>query len=226
MGLHRDAAGVAVESSSIIPTLAQTKEFADFRKQVEILKGLLSERRYTAEALQNMSPTSRRWATSSLRLSGAPVQTSTAEEQPAEATSAPPGGTDSTGSGQGVAQMDLPNELASTAGPGRGRHDRRHGQGVGGEAHGSPSRRPRTLSLPPEAQVSGRDGGRRRWPRARRRLRAIQVRGLSRAAAAVVRRMDYVYGDYEIEFFVDGKNAGSARARAPTACIAGATGRT
>ena len=25
---------------------------------------------------------------------------------------------------------------------------------------------------------------------------------------AVIRRMDYVYGDYEIEFFVDGKNAG------------------
>jgi hypothetical protein len=25
---------------------------------------------------------------------------------------------------------------------------------------------------------------------------------------AMVRRMDYVYGDYEIEFFVDGKNAG------------------
>jgi hypothetical protein len=25
---------------------------------------------------------------------------------------------------------------------------------------------------------------------------------------AIIRRMDYVYGDYEIEFFVDGKNAG------------------
>ena len=27
-------------------------------------------------------------------------------------------------------------------------------------------------------------------------------------ALAIVRRMDYVYGDYELEFFVDGKNAG------------------
>src|SRR4030095_4895281 len=36
------------------PSLAQRKEFGDFRKHVEILKGLVAERRLTADAISNL----------------------------------------------------------------------------------------------------------------------------------------------------------------------------
>jgi hypothetical protein len=42
----------------------------------------------------------------------------------------------------------------------------------------------------------------------------------------IVRRMDYVYGDYELEFVVNGKSWAWVTATEPIESIAGATGRT
>ena len=44
-------AEVATDVEVNHPSLAQRKEFGDFRKHMEILKGLIAERRFTADAL-------------------------------------------------------------------------------------------------------------------------------------------------------------------------------
>src|SRR5262249_55488350 len=102
---------VAVDVEVNHPTLAQKKEFADFRKHVEILKGLMGERRYTADALQNLCAYQQKAGEiiASVFAGGSPVQLDEAPK-PGAPVQKKAGTMDWEGV-KGVAQQDLPNEM-------------------------------------------------------------------------------------------------------------------
>jgi hypothetical protein len=190
------------------PTLAQRKEFGDFRKHVEILKGLLGERRYTQDALQNLTAYQQKAGEIILSLfaGGAPVVMDEEAPKPAPAKT---GGIDWE-QVKGLSQLDLPNEL-TVDGKTWTLIDKIDVMDKDSEeAHGlaihdaKDSYRSRQKLKYPDGSVI-EDVGR------------AHVGGYAQYTVknvtpgkelAIVRRMDYVYGDYEIEFTVDGKNAG------------------
>ncbi|MFI5288302.1 MAG: hypothetical protein ACHQ17_01565 [Polyangia bacterium] len=190
------------------PTLAQRKEFGDFRKHVEILKGLLGERRTTVDALQNLTAYQQKAGEIVLAMfgGGPPVQLD--DDQP-KAAPVKKGGMDWEAV-KSIAQLDLPNEID-----------------VDGK----------TWTLVDKIDVMDKDSEEahalaiqdaKDSYRSRQKLKypdGTVIEDVGRAHVggycqytvknvkagkelAIVRRMDYVYGDYEIEFVVDGKNAG------------------
>lgn len=191
------------------PQLSQRKEFGDFRKHIEILKGLLNERRGTLDALQNLTAYQQKAGeiVTAIFGGGPPVQVD--EEQPKAAQPVKKSGMDWEAV-KGLAQLDLPSEL---------------------EVEG------RTWVLVDKIDIMEKDSEEAHQLvihdakdsyRSRQKLKypdGTVVEDVGRAHVggycqytvknltpgkelAIVRRMDYVYGDYELEFNVDGKNAG------------------
>ena len=201
---------VAVDVEVNHPTLAQKKEFADFRKHVEILKGLMGERRYTADALQNMCAYQQKAGeiVASVFAGGPPVQL---DEEPRPGMPAQKkAGTIDWEAVKALAQQDLPTEL-DVEGQTWVRVDmidvmdkdseEKHGLAINDAKDSYRSRQ--KLKYPDGTVIE--DVGRAHVGG----YTQFTVSGLKPGKPlAVVRRMDYVYGDYEIEFFVDGKNAG------------------
>ena len=191
------------------PTLAQRKEFGDFRKHVEILKGLLGERRFTADALQNLTAYQQKAGeiVSSIFGGGPPVVVE--DDSPKPATPAKKSGMDWEAV-KAISQMDLPNEL-EVDGKTWVQVDKidvmdRDSE----EAHGltitdaKDSYRSRQKLKYPDGTVL-EDVGRAHVGG----YATYSVKNVKPGKElAIIRRMDYVYGDYEVEYYVDGKNAG------------------
>lgn len=201
---------VAVDVEVNHPTLAQKKEFADFRKHVEILKGLMGERRYTVDALQNMCAYQQKAGeiVASVFAGGPPVQLDDAPQpgQPAKKKA----GTMDWEAVKVLAQQDLPPEL-DVDGQTWVRVDlidvmdkeseEKHALAINDAKDSYRSRQ--KLKYPDGTVIE--DVGRAHVGG----YTQFTVSGVKPGKPlAIVRRMDYVYGDYEIEFFVDGKNAG------------------
>ena len=201
---------VAVDVEVNHPTLAQRKEFADFRKHVEILKGLMGERRFTADALQNMCAYQQKAGeiVASVFAGGPPVQL---DEEPRPGVPAQKkAGTMDWEAVKALAQQDLPTEM-DVDGQTWVRVDmidvmdkdseEKHALAINDAKDSYRSRQ--KLKYPDGTVIE--DVGRAHVGG----YAQFNVSGLKPGKPlAVVRRMDYVYGDYEIEFFVDGKNAG------------------
>jgi hypothetical protein len=200
---------VAVDVEVNHPTLAQKKEFADFRKHVEILKGLMGERRYTADALQNMCAYQQKAGeiVASVFAGGPPVQLDDGTPKPAAAKKA--GGMDWEGV-KAIAAQDLPNEI-DVDGQTWAMVDKI-------DVMDKESEEKHTLVIN-DAKDSYRSRQKLKYPDGTviEDVGRAHVGGYTQFTVgnlkagkplAIVRRMDYVYGDYEIEFFVDGKNAG------------------
>lgn len=201
---------VAVDVEVNHPTLAQKKEFADFRKHVEILKGLMNERRFTADALQNMCAYQQKAGeiVASVFAGGPPVQLDEAPTPGAPVQKK--SGTMDWEAVKAVAQQDLPAEM-DVDGQTWVRVDmidvmdkdseEKHGLVINDAKDSYRSRQ--KLKYPDGTVIE--DVGRAHVGG----YAQFNVSGLKPGKPlAVIRRMDYVYGDYEIEFFVDGKNAG------------------
>ncbi|HEX4457019.1 MAG TPA: hypothetical protein VIA18_03570, partial [Polyangia bacterium] len=99
---------VALDVEVNHPTLAQRKEFADFRKHVEILRGLMNERRYTTDALQNLCGYQQKAGEiiASVFAGGPPVQLD--DEPRAASPAAKKAGAMDWEQVKAIAQMDLP----------------------------------------------------------------------------------------------------------------------
>ena len=222
------------------PQLGQKKEFGNYKKQLDILKGLLSERRNTPEALDNMLVY--------LAKAGdelAPLYTS---GEAAEALSPSPAATQTVPTpGQPAADTSkTTNAQAADAKKPRGQYgpteippdDMERIKGISSQ------------DLPMELEINGETWIRidmikvmdtdsegshdlkineaRDSYRSRQKLKypngdviedvgrahvgghvTYKVKGVTPGKRLlVVRRMDYVYGDYSLEFEVDGKKAG------------------
>jgi hypothetical protein len=202
---------VALDVEVNHPTLAQRKEFADFRKHVEILKGLMGERRYTADALQNMCAYQQKAGeiVASVFAGGPPVQL---DEEPRPGQPAQKkAGTIDWEAVKAIAQMDLPAEL-DVDGQTWVQVDKidvmdkdseeKHGLVINDAKDSYRSRQKlkypdgTTLEDVGRAHVGG--------------YCQYTIKGVTPGKdIAIIRRMDYVYGDYELEFTIDGKNAGT-----------------
>ncbi len=210
----------SVEIEVAHPGLAQRKEFADFRKHIEILKGLLGERRFSIDALQNLAAYEQKAAEIVASAFGGPavVDDLPLPGQPAPSAAAPKPKQDVSGlptfqeweQVKGVSQLDLPDQIA-----------------VNGEAWSmvdkinvmdKDSEESHQLQVM-EAKDSYRSRQKLKYPDGtvledvgRAHVGGyctFQVKNLTPGKPlAVVRRIDYVYGDYELEFFVDGRSAG------------------
>jgi hypothetical protein len=216
---------VALDVEVNHPTLAQRKEFADYRKHIEILKGLMAERRFTPDALQNLCAYEQKAGEiiASVFAGGPPVQL---DEEPRAAASGGAAAAAGAGAGagaaakktgaldweavKGLAQLELPGEIE-----------------VEGQTWvlidkidvmDKDSEEKHALVIN-DAKDSYRSRQKLKYPdgtvledvgRAHVSGYCQYVVGNVKAGKplAVVRRMDYVYGDYELEFVVDGKNAG------------------
>ena len=190
------------------PSLAQRKEFADFRKHLEILKGLIGERRITADALANLcgyeqkaaeivssifagiSPTPmdgggpRATAPASSPSDWEAVKTMGVAELPAELQIAGRAWTL-------VDSIDVMDKASEEA----------HGLAIHDAKDAYRSRQ--KLKYPDGTVVE--DVGRAHVGG----YSTYNVKNLTAGRElAIIRRVDYVYGDYELEFFVDGKSAG------------------
>jgi hypothetical protein len=215
MGLILEMEGeVALDVEVNHPTLAQRKEFADFRKHVEILKGVMNERRTSSstgtETLQSLCAYQQKAGEiiASIFAGGPPVVLDD-EQRPAAAPVKKPGGLDWDGV-KTLAQLDLPAELdvdgqtwalVDKIDVMEKESEEKHAFVINDAKDTYRSRQ--KLKYPDGTVVE--DVGR------------AQVGGYAQFTIsnlkpgkplAVIRRMDYVYGDYEIEFFVDGKSAG------------------
>jgi hypothetical protein len=201
---------VAVDVEVNHPTLAQRKEFADFRKHVEILKGLMGERRYTADALQNMCAYQQKAGEiiASVFAGGPPVQL---DDEPRPGVPAQKkAGTMDWEAVKALAQQDLPTEMdvdgqtwvrVDTIDVMDKDSEEKHALAINDAKDSYRSRQ--KLKYPDGTVIE--DVGRAHVGG----YTQFNVSGLKPGKPlAVIRRMDYVYGDYEIEFFVDGKNAG------------------
>lgn len=202
----------AVEIEVAMPALAQKKEFADFRKHIEILKATLGERRVTLDAMQNLAAYQLKAAELVGALfGGAAVEIS---EGPAPAAERPQvHGLPAFAEWdeiKGLSREDMPSEIAV--------------KGVAWtmvdkiNVMDKESEEAHSLAII-DAKDSYRARQRQKYPdgtqledvgRAQVGGHAqFQVKNLTPGKdLAVVRRIDYVYGDYELEFFVDGKSAG------------------
>ena len=203
---------VAVDVEVNHPTLAQKKEFADFRKHVEILKGLMGERRFTADALQNLCAYQQKAGeiVASVFAGGPPVQLDDerrGRRQPAQKKA---GTMDWEAVKAHRRSWICRTRSTSTARPGCSSTRSTSWTRTRRRSTRSPSTTPRTRtararsSSIPTAR-SSRTSGARTWAA----TRSSTCQNLKPGKPlAIIRRMDYVYGDYEIEFSVDGKNAG------------------
>lgn len=222
------------------PQLGQKKEFGNYKKQLDILKGLLSERRNTPEALDNMLVY--------LAKAGeelAPLYTS---GEAAEALSPSPAATQT---------VPTPGQPATDTGKTTNAQaaDAKKPRGQYGPTEIPPDDMERikgisSQDLPMELEINGETWIRidmikvmdtdsegshdlkineaRDSYRSRQKLKypngdviedvgrahvgghvTYKVKGVTPGKRLlVVRRMDYVYGDYSLEFDVDGKKAG------------------
>ena len=222
------------------PQLGQKKEFGNYKKQLDILKGLLSERRNTPEALDNMLVY--------LQKAGeelAPLYTS---GESAETLAPTPAATQS---------VPVPGQPAADAGKAAAAQagDAKKPRGQYGPTEIPPDDMERikgisSQDLPMELEINGETWIRidmikvmdtdsesghdlkineaRDSYRSRQKLKypngdviedvgrahvgghvTYKVKGVTPGKRLlVVRRMDYVYGDYSLEFDVDGKKAG------------------
>ena len=206
------------------PALAQRKEFADFRKHIEILKGVLGERRYTADSLQNLTAYQQKAAeimTAAFGGGPAPVDS---EPQPSAAITSTGRGAKSSAVIDGLpsfedwehikvyAKEDLPQDIA-VAGVAWTMVDKinvmdkqseeEHGLEV---KEAKDSYRSRQKLKYPDGTVL-EDVGRAHVGG----YCVFNIKNLTPGKeCAIVRRIDYVYGDYELEFIVDGKSAGTS----------------
>ncbi len=190
------------------PDLAQRKEFGDFRKHVEILKGLLGERRHTADALANLCAYEQKASEIVLALFGAGIVV--AEEVEAAPVVKKTASSIDWEAVKKLAALDLPEEIDI-----EGRiwklvdkidvmdkdSEEAHALGIHDAKDAYRSRQ--KLKYPDGTVIE--DVGRAHVGG----YAQYNVKNLKPGKElAVVRRMDYVYGDYELEFFVEGKTAG------------------
>jgi hypothetical protein len=197
------------------PQLAQRPEFANFRKNNEILKGLLAERRASMDAIQNLAAYQQKSADiiASIFAGGPPVafeQEAAPKVQAAVAQAPAKAGMDWE-QVKGIALMDLPSEL-TVDGKTWVQVDRIDVMDKDSEeAHSlavhdaKDSYRSRQKLKYPDGTVL-EDVGRAHVGG----YTQFMIKGLTPGKElAIIRRMDYVYGDYEIEYTVDGRNAGT-----------------
>ncbi len=194
------------------PTLAQRKEFGDFRKHIEILKGLLGERRSAAQgaqdALQNLTAYQQKAGEIILSIFAGtlPVQSA---DSPAPAAAPKSGGMDWE-QVKAISQLDLPNEITVDG--------RVWVQIDKIDVMDKDSEEAHSLAIH-DAKDSYRSRQKLKYPDGtvledvgRAHVGGYAQYTIKNVTAgkelAIIRRMDYVYGDYEIEFTVDGKNAG------------------
>jgi hypothetical protein len=198
-------AEVATDVEVNHPSLAQRKEFGDFRKHIEILKGLIAERRFSADALTNLCGYEQKAAeiVSSIFVGISP--------QPSEGPRAAP--TSQQSDWESVKTMgvqDLPQELQIA---GRSwvlvdnidvmdkTSEEAHALTIHDAKDAYRSRQ--KLKYPDGTVVE--DVGRAHVGG----YATYNVKNLTAGKElAIVRRTDYVYGDYELEFQIDGKSAG------------------
>jgi len=187
------------------PQLAQRKEFGDFRKHMEILKGLIVERRFTADALANLCGYEQK---ASEIVGGMFVGLAPSSAEAPRALAASASADWETVKTMGV--LDLPAEL-QIAGRTWTLIDSIDVMDKGSEdAHLLAIHEPKDayrsrqkLKYPDGAEIE--DAGRAHVGG----YATYNVKNLAPGKElAIIRRMDYVYGDYELEFQVDGKNAG------------------
>lgn len=218
------------------PQLGQKKEFGNYKKQLDILKGLLSERRNTPEALDNMLVYLQKAgeelaplyamgeAAETLAPTPAPNQAAPGPAQPADAGKAAPAA-DKKPRGQygpteippddmerikGISSQDLPMELEINGETwiridmikvmdtdSEGSHDLKINEARDSYRSRQKLKYPNgdVIEDVGRAHVGGHV--------------TYKVKGVTPGKRLlVVRRMDYVYGDYSLEFDVDGKKAG------------------
>ena len=205
----------SVEIEVAHPGLAGRKEFADFRKHIEILKGLLGERRYTLDSLQNLAAYEQKAAEIVASAFGGPAVVDSTPAEPGKPKAAQPS-IDGMPAYQdweqvkGIAQENLPEALAVNGVPWVMIDKINVMDKESEEAHSlqvidaKDSYRSRQKLKYPDGTVL-EDVGRAHVGG----YCTFQVKNVTAGKElAVVRRIDYVYGDYELEFFVDGKSAG------------------
>ena len=187
------------------PSLAQRKEFGDFRKHVEIMRGLIAEKKVTPEALSNLFGYEQK-ASEIVGAMFAGISPGPAEPQRALTPT-------SSADWDNVKTMggaDLPGEIQIA---GRAwtlvdsidvmdkASEEAHGLAIKDAKDDYRSRQ--KLKYPDGTVVE--DAGRAHVGG----YTTYNVKNLTPGKElAIVRRMDYVYGDYELEFQIDGKPAG------------------
>jgi hypothetical protein len=196
---------VAVDVEVNHPALAQRKEFGDFRKHLQILKELIAERKFTVDSLNNLCGYEQKAAELVSSIFAGAVQVI------AEPASAAPAATASDWELVKVmGALELPAEI-TVAGRAWKLVDSIDVQDKASEeAHAlaihdakDAYRSRHKLQYPDGTTVE--DAGRAHVGG----YTSYTVKNLTPGRElAIVRRMDYVYGDYELEFFVDGKAAG------------------
>ncbi|HEX2574614.1 MAG TPA: hypothetical protein VH877_34020 [Polyangia bacterium] len=208
----------AIEIETSQPLLAQRKEFADFRKHIEILKGILGERRYTLDSMQNLTAYQQKTAEIVIAAFGggaAPAE----EPGPSPAVTAVSrkptsvAGLPSFDDWEHIkvySQEELPAEIAVGGVPWVLVDSINVMDKDSEEAHG--------LEIK-EAKDSYRSRQKLKYPDGtiiedvgRAHVGGYAVFNAKNLTPgkdlAVVRRIDYVYGDYELEYVVDGRSAG------------------
>lgn len=220
------------------PQFGQKKEFGNYKKQLDILRGLLGERRNTPEALDNMLVYMQKAAEELAPLYGT--------GEALEGALAPPKSPGSTGTMQAVEDPNAAKDKKPASSGARGSYgpneippdDMERIKGIS------------TQDLPMELEINGETWIRidmikvmdndsesthdlkineaKDSYRSRQKLKYPDGTALEDVGRAhvggyvnykvkgvqpgkrllIVRRMDYVYGDYSLEFEVDGKKAG------------------
>jgi hypothetical protein len=200
---------IAIDVEVNHPSLAQRKEFADFRKQVEIQKGILSERHFTIDALTSMGSYLQKASDIVAMLFASGTASVVDEGQPRPVAPAPKGGA-GWEAVKTMGLLELPSELeidgstwvlvdsidvmdkASEEAHSLAIHDAK-------DAYRSRQK----LKYPDGSTIE--DVGRAHVGG----YAQYQVKNVRPARElAIVRRTDYVYGDYEVEFMVEGRSAG------------------
>jgi len=222
------------------PQLGQKKEFGNYKKQLDILKGLLSERRNTPEALDNMLVYLQKAGEELAPLYTSGESAETLAPTPAATQSVPVPGQPSADAGKAAAAQ------AADAKKPRGQYgpteippdDMERIKGISSqdlpmelEINGETWIRIDMIKVMDTDSESGHDlkiNEARDSYRSRQKLKypngdviedvgrahvgghvTYKVKGVTPGKRLlVVRRMDYVYGDYSLEFDVDGKKAG------------------
>jgi hypothetical protein len=199
------------------PQLAQKNEFANFRKNTEILKGLIGERRATSDAIQNLCAYGQKSAdiVNSVFAGGPPVAFDDEAGKAARPEAKGPTPEKKAGMDwdtvKAISTLDLPNTITV---------DGREWTLVDKiDVMDKDSEEQHNLSIQ-DAKDSYRSRQKLKYPDGttledvgRAHVGGYcqyTVKGLTPGKdLAVIRRMDYVYGDYELEFTIDGKNAGT-----------------
>jgi hypothetical protein len=198
-------AEVATDVEVNHPQLAQRKEFGDFRKHMEILKGLIIERRFTNDALSNLCGYEQKAAeiVGGMFAGLAPSPNEAPRALPASSTA-------DWETVKTLGALDLPAELqiagrawtlVDTIDVMDKPSEEAHALAVHDAKDAYRSRQ--KLKYPDGTEIE--DAGRAHVGG----YATYNVKNLTpNKELAIIRRMDYVYGDYELEFQVDGKPAG------------------